>query len=560
MSNDVPPIWSRALGAVVVGLPVFVVFALTVVAWAWRDTEPAWLLPVMILGELVVIALLIALRKVWLYPFAGTFQSRVGAGVYGGIVLVALGWMLLGPSYAPAPPSVGKKVAVVGAGSGGVHAAWMLRHAGADVTIFEASPYVGGHAYAYPYEDDNGTVYPIDMGFMFGSPVLYKEFKTLLSLYEIPRNQTRLSMAVQLDGEWWATGPDVSDEVKRFQTLADEQCEQERWNTVPFWMWLKIHGFDEDFKRRYIAPLMAVLFITDRGVYNISTRFMLKMAAGRTQWVNYLKGAKAWTVNGASTRYYQAISAEMMDDIRPLTPVTKVTRNHGKVQITSTGPNGETTEEFDAAVLAVPGNVARAILHDSSWLEDFILGQVRYEQGEVIIHTDAAKLPKDDSGSNYMVVQEESYGDVFEMHAWPVKSQADDIVLEPMPIATLNPQKEYDDVRIRRYWRHYVQDLWHSAWMLEGLGRLQGRGNVWYAGDWVTFIGHGPAMASGMKAACEIAGREPLPEVPSEPCFDVTLEDAVPALGIEEMTHEVCGRAGVFRELVRLACDGEGMK
>jgi predicted NAD/FAD-binding protein len=528
-------------------------FLVTALAWAWRDTDAAWLLPALMIQLLLVL------------PGAPAVVRRVAPRVE--VVAGALAVLLIGawlwarpPGKDPAPPSPGRKVAVVGAGSGGVHAAWMLDRAGADVTVFEASPYIGGHAYAYPFVADNGDIIPIDTGFMFGSPTSYKEMKALLTLYGVGRTQTNLSMAGRVDGVEWASGMDGLDpELLRLHALADRDYTDTRLNLVPFWAWLWWNGFDAAFQRTYIGPMLSVLFITDGGVYDVSTRFMLNMIAGPTRWLDFRRDAKAWVVEGGSSAYYAKMNEALPGKIRTLSPVTRVEREGDKVRVTWRGPDGAPTEDlFDDVVLNVHADVARRLLADASPFEDFVLGQVRYDPVDVVVHTDSSMFFEEPLRRSYLYEQGVVNGeDRWSLHSLPADRQRGGIEVKPTPVVTLNPDREFADTRFRRGWRHHRQDLWHLAMMLKLMPLMQGAGGVYYAGDWVTFIGHGPAMATGMSAACLIAGKEPSSTTPTEPCVDVTLVDALPSGGVAEVVQTVCGERGVFELNVSLACTGK---
>ncbi|HXS17604.1 MAG TPA: FAD-dependent oxidoreductase, partial [Polyangiaceae bacterium] len=361
-----------------------------------------------------------------------------------------------------------------------------------------------------------------------------------------------------VDGKHWASGPDVGAEAVRFQELAEQQHQDPRWNLVPFGFWLQLHGFSQEFRNEYISPLMSVLFITDLGLYEVSTRFMLNMAAGRIQWVDFRKGAPAWTVKGGSSLYYERLTQQFRDRIRLKTPVSKVKRRHGKVIIEAFDKNGQRTEEtFDDVILGVPGDVAAGLLEEKDWLESFVLGQIRYRDAEVVLHTDDSFLPEEKYLRHYNYYQDHAqFGDEFELTGvmnW-VHGAGE---MSPRPIGTLNPLHPIAEEKViqRRGWRHHTMDLWHLAMVLEVLPKIQGRGGVWYAGDWVTVIGHGPAMRTGMAAACQVGAKSHVKKpAPGARCVDVRVADE--RAGSPAVDEHLCGEEEVFEYLVERACNG----
>lgn len=545
-----PGPWRRAAAWALVLSVWLPAFAVALLAWAWRGAETP------LLFEAVIVVLVLGLAGAWVSGLVSRAGRSLGALAAAILALWVGAWLVAGPpTLATAPPGPGKRVAVVGAGAAGVHAAWVLDRAGADVTLFEATPYVGGHAWSYPFVADDGAVLPVDTGFMFGSPTSYLEMKALLALYGVGRTQTNLSMAGRVDGTLWASGMDGLDpELLRLHALADAGYTNPALNLVPFWAWLWWNGFDATFQRTYLTPMLSVLFVTDDGMYNVSTRFMLNMLAGPTRWLDFRRDAKAWVVEGGSSAYYARMTEALAGHVRTLSPVTRVQREDGRVRLTVRGREGYEEQVFDAVVLAVHADVARRLLVDATPFEDFVLGQIRYDAVDVVLHTDTSMFPPEPMRRHYLF--EHPTGQDWSLHSLPARSQRDGVVVSPEPVITLNPQRSYPGERMRKGWRHHRQDLWHLAMVLELMPHMQGAGNVWYAGDWATFIGHGPAMMTGMAAACRIAGKQARDDLPTSPCVDVTLVDALPHAGVEERHETMCGERDVFAHVVELACSG----
>lgn len=558
------PRWYRLLAIVVGSLAAFVIVLVTALVWAWRGSDGARIAPWILLLELVQIALTVTVGRKAFWTIAAlkyrALQTRWGQAA-ALLIVVGIGALvepgLRGPGALETNPS-GHRVAVIGAGSAGLHAAWTLEHAGIDFDVYEAADYIGGHAFAPVYTPEIGTPFACDIGFIFGSPTDYQEMKVLMDWYGVPRNPSELGMSGNVNGYQWASGPGVSSEAKRFQELALAQHQDPKWNLVPFGVWLNLHGFDQAFRDQYLTPMMSVLFITDLGLYEISTRFMLNMGAGRIQWIDFLRGADAWTVKGGSVAYYQKLSESFRDRIHLSTPVAEVVREKGKVRVVAYGPDGSKIEKiYDDVILAVPADVARTILKGKDWLEDFVLGEVRYKDSEVVLHTDQTLLPPKEFQRQYNYFQDsQEFPGQFELTGiMNLVHGAGE--MSPLPIGSLNPLRPIDEdkVLLRRGWRHHGMDLWHLALMLEVMPSIQGRGGVWYAGDWVTVIGHGPAMRTGMAAACNAGAKTRVKKAPAGArCIDVRTEEE--RAGLPSVTEHLCGTEGILEYLVERNCNG----
>jgi uncharacterized protein len=85
------------------------------------------------------------------------------------------------------------KIAIIGSGGAGMTAAWLLdgRH---DVTLFERSPILGGHAHTTAVKRDGRLVYADD-GFGWFSDVLYPRFMRLLECLGVPTRIVPMSLS-----------------------------------------------------------------------------------------------------------------------------------------------------------------------------------------------------------------------------------------------------------------------------------------------------------------------------------------------------------------------------
>ncbi|MBT6179939.1 MAG: NAD(P)-binding protein [Deltaproteobacteria bacterium] len=539
-----------------------ILFLITGVLNAWRSADPSWLMPALwaIEGLSLILALSI-LRKSVNRLFDGLWAYR--KTTFACFTIIFTGLFVYANQFAElnkvrsSKAGIDKKVAIVGAGAAGTHAAWMLHHSGIDFTLFEAAEYVGGHAYSPEFKTSNGESYAVDIGFMFGAPNSYKELKGLLAYYGIGRVMNNLSISANVDGLEWASGDkeSLSSEVYRFHELALRDYQDPSTNLLPFGWWLRLNGFDEDFRRQYLAPYLSVLFIVTDGLYEQSTRFILSMFSGTSKWLDYESGALAWSVRNGSGNYYQTVVKEFQDRIRLQTPVTSIERVDGRVKVTSVDYQGTFKEEwFDEVVLGVPADVAKELVSDATPLESFILSQVRYQGIQMTLHGDSSVLPEPRFRRNYNYVQDESTGDGYRLNGILSATLDLDHALNPEPIGTINPAANVKDVRVSRIWRHHLQDIWHIAVMFKVLPAIQGHGGVWYAGDWVKFVGHGPAMRSGMNAACHIGGIHPPKASEEDECMQVITEDEVLATGLKEKKVEICGLNGLYNFLTQEAC------
>jgi predicted NAD/FAD-binding protein len=97
-----------------------------------------------------------------------------------------------------------------------------------------------------------------------------------------------------------------------------------------------------------------------------------------------------YVIKGGSKTYVTALTASFKDKIRLSTPVTGVKREKEAVIVTSA--QGE--ESYDAVFFACHSDQALRLLEQPTASEQQVLGAIKYQENEVLLHTDASILPK----------------------------------------------------------------------------------------------------------------------------------------------------------------------
>lgn len=196
-----------------------------------------------------------------------------------------------------APPP---KVAIIGAGPSGMGALFALKLGAPsrDVTLFEATSHIGGHATTVRHNDKD-----IDIGFIFSS-ANYFAYQALLGRYGMTRSPTSLSVKYhgkhdkhgkeeeeygRSSGSGSGTGgggirgdpdaspypswhnmgdapthPSLQAEIDRFQRYVEQPQSMLRM-LMPLGLWLKLARFSNTFVESVLRPLLTPLFVTARG-------------------------------------------------------------------------------------------------------------------------------------------------------------------------------------------------------------------------------------------------------------------------------------------------------
>ena len=299
------------------------------------------------------------------------------------------------------------KIAVIGGGIAGNVAAHHLAREHR-VTLFEAGSHLGGHTHTHDIERA-GRHYAVDTGFIVFNDRTYPNFLKLLRELGVAYQPTEMSFSVKCDRSGLEyNGHSLNTlfaqrsnlvrpsflrmirEILRFNREAPFALEDGSADR-PLGDYLRAEGYSPEFVNHYIIPMGAAIWSTDPTRMQLfPARFFIRFfvnhglleISDRPQW---------YVIQGGSRQYLEPLSAGYADGIRLNAPVESVARLPNCVRI-STRAFG--AELFDAVFIATHSDQALAMLADPTEAERQVLGQLRYQRNEALLHTDASVLPR----------------------------------------------------------------------------------------------------------------------------------------------------------------------
>jgi predicted NAD/FAD-binding protein len=155
--------------------------------------------------------------------------------------------------------------------------------------------------------------------------------------------------------------------------------------------YLDAHGYSPQFIEHYILPMGAAIWSAGpETVREFPARYFVRFfhnhgmltVDDRPQWL---------TVRGGSARYVEKLTAGFRERIRLRTPVENVRRTPAGVMVK---PSGGHAERFDRVFFACHSDQALRLLTDASQCEREVLGAIRYQRNDVVLHTDTRVLPR----------------------------------------------------------------------------------------------------------------------------------------------------------------------
>jgi uncharacterized protein len=430
------------------------------------------------------------------------------------------------------------KLAIVGSGISGLAVAHTLSGR-ADITLFEAGDYFGGHTHTVNVTLPNASGAPIthgvDTGFLVFNERTYPHLINLFEQLGVATVKSEMSFSVKVpEGpgtrslEW--SGHNLNTvfaqranlfsprfwrmlaDVIRFNGLATgiAKADKESELNQPLGDFLTQHRFSDAFRDGYFLPMIGCIWScpTDQMLqFPVSTmiRFChnhgLIQVTNRPQW---------WTVAGGARHYVEKIVASVADK-RLNTPVQLIERDEQGVRVITQGH----AERFDKVVLATHSDQALALLRDAGDDERQVLGAIAYQPNRAVLHTDVSVLPQRKmawAAWNYerpaalaheKSVANDNSSPLVCLHYLLNK-------LQPLPwtqpvLVSLNPIQEIPAHKtLGQYdYSHPVFDMPALRAQAE-VPRLQGKKHTYFCGAWMGYGFHEDGLKAGLGVARQL--------------------------------------------------------
>ena len=407
-----------------------------------------------------------------------------------------------------------KRIAVIGAGISGLTAAWLLgrRH---QVVLYEAESRLGGHTCTVAVDDPAGPQ-QVDVGFIVFNDRTYPHFRRLLSQLGVGEQPAPMGFAVSCertgleycgDGLGGLFGQKrnllspahwgMIRDILRFNREAPALLRGEQ-GEMPLGEFLDRGGYSERFVTHYILPMGGAIWSCNEAQMRaFPARFFVRFfdnhglltIRDRPQW---------YVVPGGSSRYVEKLLAGLKAEVRSGAAVQRVRRDGDRVQVTCNGQE----EAFDEVVLACHSDQALALLADADMDETQLLGNIPYQDNDVVLHWDDRLLPRTRrcwSSWNALLAADpaERVQVTYNMNI------LQGLQSERTWCVTLNATDRIDPARIvdRFRFSHPLFTPQGLAQREERLARVNGRRHTWFCGAWCRNGFHEDGVVSALAVA-----------------------------------------------------------
>lgn len=301
------------------------------------------------------------------------------------------------------------KIAIIGSGISGLTAAHILsqKH---EVHVFEKDQRIGGHTATIDVSLD-GRDYAIDTGFIVFNDWTYPNFIKLLKKLKVASQPTSMGFSVSDQNRGLEySGTNLSTlfaqkrnwvnplhwkmllDIVRFNKEAPRDLEIGRINDgTTLSEYLKDNKYGKRFRDYYLLPMASAIWSTGtQQMAEVPVKFFVQFF--KNHGLLSVKNRPQWhVIKGGSRSYLNPLTESFSDRIHCDSTIVSVIRNDNGVAIEFKGGD---TQHFDEVIFATHSDQALKLLSDASDHEKSILGDIRYKENEVVLHTDINQLPK----------------------------------------------------------------------------------------------------------------------------------------------------------------------
>jgi uncharacterized protein len=415
-----------------------------------------------------------------------------------------------------------RRIAVIGGGISGMAAAHLLANDNA-VVLLEAEARLGGHARTVMAGKRGDQ--PVDTGFIVYNRVNYPHLVALFEKLGVPVVESKMTFGASIAGgkleyglrsldalfaqRWRIADPrflGMLRDIMRFNARAEAAVQTPGLTVGDL---LAALGTGAWFRDYYILPLSGAIWSTpSQGILDFPAqaliRFMknhaLLSVSGQHQW---------YTVKGGSIEYVRRLQATLVQegvDLRLGAKVAGVQRVANGAMLRCEGGDWE---PFDEVIFATHSDDALRLLADPSRDEARLLGAVKYQPNEAVLHADSSLMPKHKSVWASWVYTEPAgpRPDRIDLTYWMNS-------LQPIPqddplFVTLNSNRPINERLIHDVvtFRHPVYDL--PALAAQGdIRAMNGARNTWFCGAWMKNGFHEDGFASAVDVVDSLRARQ----------------------------------------------------
>jgi predicted NAD/FAD-binding protein len=409
------------------------------------------------------------------------------------------------------------KIAIIGSGISGLGAAYLLNQEH-DVTVYEKNKYIGGHSRTVDIQVEGKTI-PVDTGFIVFNYHNYPNLSGLFEHLNVQVEKSKMSFGVSINDGWLEYGTG---------RVFDIMAQRRNLLRLRFWRMLADILRFNAMARSYLASDLTLgecleelklgswfrdyyLLAMGASIWSTPAKAMLDFPA--QTFIRFFdnhglltinKQPEWYTVKGGSKEYVKLITKSFADKIKLGCGAKKVEREEKYVSVTDF--NGE-KKQYDQLIFACHSDQLLKILQNPTAKEKKIIGAIKYQSNEMILHSDTSFMQKrKGSWSSWVYLSEKNTDycnencNAVSLSYWMNNLQT--LHTDKEVIVTLNPGRKPDpDTVYDRYtFQHPVFDKKALDAQMK-IENIQGIDRIWFAGAWQRYGFHEDGLLSAVNIA-----------------------------------------------------------
>lgn len=415
------------------------------------------------------------------------------------------------------PP--GSDVVVIGGGAAGLTAAFRAA-AIHRVTLIEAEPRLGGHAWTWTVPDGPDAGLPLDLGFMVLNDRTYPAMHRLLDgLDDVRVAPTEMSFGFRDDDNglsYVVNGlPDAAPDARflellphvlRFQRRATRDLDAGVLGAATLGAYLDVLRTPAPVIDDYLLPMGAAIWSTAPAAMRDYPAASF-LAFFRNHGLLTLDRPPTWQHLVGGARTYVAALRRQTRALRVIHACALALLRHAD-GVTVQLSDG-TSVTADAGIVATQADQALRLLDAPAEAERNALAAWRYQDNYALLHTDARVMPKRPHWASWNARRRARDGDLLFTY-WLNRLQNHDRAHADYFLTLADrrerlPDPAAADVLLETRFRHPV----FIAAAIDGLRQLDAPGcaarRTWFCGSYFGHGFHEDAIASGERVAAQVA-------------------------------------------------------
>ena len=406
------------------------------------------------------------------------------------------------------------KIAIIGSGISGLGVAYLL-NSEHDIVVYEKNEYTGGHSRTVDVKIGD-TIIPVDTGFIVFNNKNYPNLTGMLEHLKVPTTKSNMSFGVSIDDGWLEYGTQklwnifaqkrnllrlkfwhMLFDIIRFNKNAHLYLENDTLNLGEYLDKMEVGQW---FKNYYLLAMGGAIWstpLTDMLNFPAQTfiRFFdnhgLLTVSNQPQWRS---------VFGGSKEYIRRISEGFKDKIKNNCGVINVVRNADGVLIKDSQGN---TKGYDKVIFACHSDQTLRMLDRPTTQEHEIIGSIRYQCNEMILHRDISFMQKRRSAwSSWVYLSNKRNGGESQVSLSYWMNNLQQLATTVPIIVTLNPERMPSTALVYDTYsfEHPVFDK--AAILAQAkVPDLQGKNHTYYCGAWLRYGFHEDGLLSAVNVA-----------------------------------------------------------